>query len=331
MNHLRILFTIVLFSMIGRTLSAQPEIKLRPNETILLYADSFEGNLDYVYADVIKYAGFEMKEDTGLSGPERIRPNGALNNVSKLARVDIYLPKKCTGQMVVICPGGGYKGLTTFNGGLYTADWLLSKGVAVAIAKYRMPNGHWNVPLEDIQNVFRYCRSRSQEWGIDQIGVMGFSAGGHLAACASNFYVDQVTRPDFCILIYPVITYDYNLYRSGSRPSLLGKDEKWEGNMQKFNELVEYYSMEKQVHANTPPTFLAHCTDDKTLVVNSLLYYNKLFENNVYAELHVWPEGGHAWGFSNAKLERYRNDKFAYARKEFCASLDRWIKKMRTL
>jgi acetyl esterase/lipase len=331
MKYIKFVAIVLCFLSVTDNINAQPQIRLRPNETILLYADSFEGNVDPVFAKEVKYAGFDMKEDNGLTGPERIRSNGALNNVSNLARVDIYLPKKGTGQMVVICPGGGYKGLTTYNGGLYTAEWLLSKGIAVAIAKYRMPNGHWTVPLEDIHNVLRYCRSRAQEWGIDQIGVMGFSAGGHLAACASNLYVDKVTRPDFCVLIYPVITYDYDLYRSGSRPSLLGAEDKWEGNMQKFNELVEYYSLENQVHSNTPPTFLAHCTDDKTLVVNSILYYNKLFENNVYAELHAWPEGGHAWGFSKTNLKRYRNDKFAYARTEFCASLERWLRKMRTL
>lgn len=331
MNYIKFVALLLCLVFAAERATAQPQIKLRPDETILLYADSFDGNVDPIFGKEIKYAGFDMKEENELSGPERIRPNGALNNVSDLARVDIYLPKKGTGQMVVICPGGGYKGLTTYNGGLYTAEWLLSKGIAVAIAKYRMPNGHWTVPLEDMHNILRYCRSCSNEWGIDQIGVMGFSAGGHLAACASNLFVDNITRPDFCILIYPVITFNYDLYKSGSRPSLLGKDDKWVDQQQQFDELVRYYSMENQVTTATPPTFLAHCTDDKTLVINSLLYYTRLFEKNVYAELHAWPEGGHAWGFSKTNLKRYRNDKFAYARAEFCASLERWLKKMRAL
>lgn len=317
-------------ALVATVSNAQPKIKLLPDETILLYSDSFEGNLDPVHGKEIGYAGYQMEEENGYSGPEKVRPNGSINRVSDLARIDIYIPKKGTGQMVVVCPGGGYKGLASFNGGLYAADWLLSQGIAVAVAKYRMPNGHWKIPLADIHNIFRYCRAHAQEWDVDQIGIMGFSAGGHLAACASNLFVDEITRPDFCVLIYPVITFNYDLYRSGSRPSLLGPEEKWE-DKQKFNELVEYYSMENQVSSNTPPTFLAHCTDDKTLVVNSLLYYNKLFENNIYAELHVWPEGGHGWGFSATRIDSFKKDKFAYARKEFCKSLERWLQKMRDL
>ena len=323
-----ILLTVILaFSM--TTSQAQPKIKLRPDETVLLYADSFDGNVDPLFGKEIKYAGFEMEEENGYTGPEKVRPNGSINRVSDLARIDIYLPKKCTGQMVIICPGGGYKGLAQYNGGLYPAEWLLSKGIAVAVAKYRMPNGHWNIPLEDIHNIFRYCRAHADKWGVDQIGVMGFSAGGHLAASASTLYIDKTTRPDFCILIYPVITFNYDLYQRGSRPSLLGPDEKWKDNPQKFNELVKYYSLENQVTSDTPPTFLAHCTDDKTLAINSLLYYDQLAKNNVYAELHIWPEGGHGWGFSATKIDSFKNDRFAYARKEFCTSLERWLKNMR--
>ena len=139
MKYIKFVALVLCFVTVADNINAQPQIKLRPNETILLYADSFEGNVDPVFAKEVKSAGFGMKEDNGLTGPERIRSNGALNNVSNLARVDIYLPKKGTGQMLAICPGGGYKGLTTYNGGLYTAEWLLSKGIAVAIAKYRMP------------------------------------------------------------------------------------------------------------------------------------------------------------------------------------------------
>ena len=331
MKTLRFIILTLSLTFAVTEVCAQPHIKLRPNETVLLYSDSFEGNVDPIFGKGIKYAGFEMEEENGFSGPELVRNNGSIKNVSDLARIDIYFPKKSNGQMVIVCPGGGYKGLSSFNGGLYAADWLLSEGVTVAVAKYRMPNGHWNIPLADIHNVFRYCRAHADEWGVNQIGVMGFSAGGHLAASASTLYVDKTTRPDFCILIYPVITFNYELYQSGSRPSLLGPDKVWKGQEDKFNELAEYYSLENQVTADTPPTFLAHCTDDKTLVINSMLYYKKLFEKNVYAELHVWPEGGHGWGFSKTKIKKHSTDRFAYARKEFCTSLSRWLKKMRNI
>lgn len=323
----KVIFLVVV-PLLSFAAMAQPKIKLRPDETILLYAESFEGNTDPVYGKTILYARFEMTESNGLTGPETVRDNGAIKNVSDLARVDIYLPSKNTGQMVVVCPGGGYKGLSSYNEGIYVAEWFLSKGIAVAVAKYRMPDGHWRIPVADIHNVFRYCRAHAEEWGISQIGIMGFSAGGHLAASASNLYADNITRPDFSILIYPVITFNYDFYRSGSRPSLLGADAKWE-DAQKLNELVEYYSMENQVTENTPQTFLAHCTNDPTSVINSILYYNKLVEHKVPAEMHIWPEGGHGWGFSSEKIKGKGNDKFAFARKEFYTSLERWLKKMR--
>ena len=237
--------------------SAQPVAGLNPSQTVLLYADSFEGNIDPVYGKEIIYGGFRMKECNGMTGPETINARGMLGNVSDLARVDLYFPKKPNGQMVVVCPGGGYVKLSTYNEGQYVADWMLSKGITVAVVKHRLPDGHWNVPLEDVHNAFRYCRAHAQEWKVDQIGVIGFSAGGHLAACVSNLYVDAVTRPDFSILIYPVITFDYNIYRSGTRPGLIGADDKWVGNEERLNELVEYYSMEKRVSPETPQTFIS--------------------------------------------------------------------------
>ena len=204
--------------------AAQPVRGLKPSRTVLLYADSFEGNIDPVYGKEIVCAGFEMSESNELSGPETIDERGILKNVSDLARVDLYFPKKPNGQMIVVCPGGGYVKVSTYGEGQYVADWLLSKGITVAVLKYRIPNGHWNIPLEDVHNTFRYCRENAEKWKVDQIGVIGFSAGGHLAACASNLYTDAVTRPDFSILTYPVISFDYKVYRSGTRPSLIGAD-----------------------------------------------------------------------------------------------------------
>ena len=309
--------------------TAQPVAGLKPSQTVLLYADSFEGNIDPVYAKEIILGGFKMQDTNGLTGPETINEKGILRNVSDLARVDLYFPKKPNGQMVVVCPGGGYVKLSSYGEGQYVADWMLSKGITVAVVKHRLPNGHWTVPLEDVHNAFRYCRAHAEEWKVKQIGVIGFSAGGHLAACASNLFVDAETRPDFSILVYPVISFDYNVYRSGTRPGLIGKEEVWEGNEAKLNELVEYYSMEKRVSPDTPQTFISHSTNDKTLVDNSLLYYKSLITHKVPAEMHLWKTGGHGWGFSSEKLVGKGKDKFAAHRQEFYVALAKWLESIR--
>ena len=233
------------------TAFAQPNTKLRPDETVLLYADSFEDNVDPVYGKTITYAGFEMTEDNKLSGPENVPENGNIGNISKLARVDLYFPKKPNGQMVVVCPGGGYAIVSSYNEGVYVADWMLDQGITVAVVKYRLPNYRHKVPYSDVANAFRYCRAHAAEWGIDQIGVMGFSAGGHLAATASNLWTDAITRPDFSILIYPVITLNPGTTHHGTHKYLLG-----ENNMIK-ERFMDKYSLEKQVGRQTPPTFLA--------------------------------------------------------------------------
>lgn len=309
--------------------TSQPVAGLKPSQTVLLYSDSFEGNIDPVYGKEIIYGGFEMKETNGLTGPETIDERGILRNVSDLARVDLYFPKKPNGQMIVVCPGGGYVKLSTYGEGQYAADWLLSKGITVAVVKHRIPNGHWNVPLDDVQNAFRYCRAHAEEWKINQIGVIGFSAGGHLAACVSNLYVDDVTRPDFSILIYPVISFDYNVYRSGTRPGLIGKDEVWAGKEEELNELVEHFCMEKRVTPDTPQTFISHSTNDKTLVDNSLIYYKSLITHKVPVEMHLWKSGGHGWGFSSEKLVGKGKDKLAAHREEFYTALEGWLENIR--
>ena len=303
---------------------AQPNCNLRPNETVLLYADSFEGNVDPVYGEKISYAGFAMEKDNGLTGPEKMPANGNLGNVSKLARLDLYFPKKPNGQMVVVCPGGGYSILSTYNEGLYVADWFLSKGITVCVVKYRLPNFNHTVPYADVANAFRYCRANAESWGVKQIGVIGFSAGGHLAATASNLWTDAITRPDFSILIYPVITLTPGTTHHGTHKNLLG-----EKNMVK-EKYLDRYSLEKQACRFTPPTFLALSSDDATVPVeNSLRYYNKLVDVAVPVEMHIWPTGGHGWGFSSEKFKGKGKDKFAYARAEFEASLERWLEALR--
>lgn len=318
------IFTIAAALFTAAITFAQPNCNLRPNETVLLYADSFEGNVDPVYGEKISYAGFSMEKDNGLTGPEKMPANGNLGNVSKLARLDLYFPKKPNGQMVVVCPGGGYSILSTYNEGLYVADWFLSKGITVCVVKYRLPNFNHTVPYADVANAFRYCRANAESWGVKQIGVIGFSAGGHLAATASNLWTDAITRPDFSILIYPVITLTPGTTHHGTHKNLLG-----EKNMVK-EKYLDRYSLEKQACRFTPPTFLALSSDDATVPVeNSLRYYNKLVDVAVPVEMHIWPTGGHGWGFSSEKFKGKGKDKFAYARAEFEASLERWLEALR--
>ena len=306
------------------TVSAQPNTKLRPDETVLLYADSFEGNIDPVYGKTIKYAGFGMAKDNGLSGEEKIAKTGNIGNISKLARIDLYFPKKPNGQMVVICPGGGYSIVSSYNEGVYAAAWMLERGITVCVVKYRLPNGHSTVPHEDVENAFRYCRAHAAEWGVDQIGVMGFSAGGHLAATTSTMWTEQQTRPDFSVLIYPVITMEVGLTHKGTREKLITEKAIWN------EHISEKYSLENQVTRFTPPTFLAHCSDDFTVPVeNSLRYYNRLIDNDVKAEMHIWPRGAHGWGFNEDKYIGKGKDKFSYAREYYYEALERWLKEIR--
>ena len=311
---------------------AQPNSKLKPNQTLLLYPEGQEVN-----------KGLEGAQgpcvSNGWTKPEEINPKGNIGNITEPA-IDLYFPKKPNGQMVVVCPGGGYWIVSSYNEGVYVADWFLNQGISVCVVKYRLPYGHWEVPLTDVQNAFRYCRANAEKWGIKQIGVIGFSAGGHLAASTTNLYVDDATRPDFSILIYPVITMDWKYTHKGTRENLIGKDEIWnnkdvkvteyEAAQAKHAELVERYSLEKQVTEQTPPSFIAHCTDDKTVPVeNSLDYYRRLVECKVPAEMHIYPTGGHGWGFSSDKFVGKGKDKLGYARKEFETSLSRWLEGLR--
>ncbi len=317
---------------------AQPKTKLRPDETVLLYGAELVENTDPVVGKTLRSAGFEMTESNGLTGPETINEHGTLGNISVNARIDLYFPKKASGQMVVVCPGGGYAYVSSYNEGVYAADWLTSKGITVAVVKYRMPNGHWEVPLTDVQNAFRYCREHAAEWGVDQIGVMGFSAGGHLAASATNLFVDDVTKPDFSVLIYPVILMDDEYTHKGTKFLLTGRPDKWndksksvtewEADMAKYSGLLERYSLDLQVNDNTPTSFIAHCTDDRTVPVeNTLRYYRSLVEHNVPAEVHIYPKGGHGWGFSTVKNVGW--DGLGYCREEYFNSLERWLKSLR--
>ncbi len=316
-------------------MSAQPNTKLRPDKTVFLYQKAAVELSDPVQGKTKEALGLEIAEDNGYNEGEEISETGGIRKISENARFDLYFPKKPNGTMLIVCPGGGYGNVSSYNEGVYVAEWMKERGYTVAIAKYRLPNGHWEVPLTDIHNIFRYCRAHAAEWNVDKIGVMGFSAGGHLAASATTLYTDKETRPDFSVLIYPVIAIDKTPSHRGTRLNLIGNEEKWastEGKTaeewiadQKLHEeLVKKYTLSNDITPDTPPVFLAHCTDDKTVpVINSIIFYNGLVNNGVEAEMHIFPKGGHGWGFSS---ERYvEKDKIGYARDEFETLLARWL------
>lgn len=298
----------------------QNNIKVKPDQTLLLYPEGQHSDkgLEGAYGP--------LKANGITAEMEYMDDKGIIYKIGDGACIDLYFPENPNGQMVVICPGGAYWKICMGYEGSYVAEWLLERGISACVVKYRLPNFNFEIPLHDMQNVFRYCRANAEEWGISQIGVMGFSAGGHLAACVTNMFVDKATRPDFSILIYPVITMKKELTNPATRENLLGPDENWKGKEEELNELVEKYSMENQVKAETPVTFIAHCTDDKSVPVeNTIRYCNALVANGVETEVHIYPEAGHGWGYNSEKYVGKGNDRFAYARAEFEASLERWL------
>jgi len=218
----------------------------------------------------------------------------------QVPQIEVYLPNKrsVTGQAVIICPGGGYSILAYDWEGTDVAKLLNAHGIAAIVLKYRLPDSLSStapdqVPLMDAKQAMRIVREKAASWNINpnKIGIMGFSAGGHLASTLSTHFEEE-TKPNFSILIYPVISMDKSIAHMGSRNNLIGK--------QPSEELAKLYSNELQVTANTPPTFLIHATDDQSVPVeNSLLYYQALKKNKVPTEMHIYPAGGHGFGLAN--------------------------------
>ena len=243
--------------------------------------------------------------------------------------------------MVIVCPGGGYSIVSSYNEGVYVAEWLAERGITAAIVKYRLPNGHWEVPLADIQNTFRYCRENAGKWGVSQIGVMGFSAGGHLAVTTSLMYADAATRPDFSVFIYPVVTFDTTVTHMGTHDQLIGEEnsftgrngktwKEWDKAKRLYNMLEKRYSLENQVSSDNAPVFMALCSDDTTVPAeNSIRLYRSPLSCKVPVEMHIYPSGGHGWGFSAERYVGKGHDGFSYARDEFYDSLARWLEAQR--
>jgi acetyl esterase/lipase len=234
----------------------------------------------------------------------------------------VYLPseRNTSGQAVLVIPGGGYHAIAYTWEGTDVAKWLNANGIVAAVLKYRLPNDttsnivRYKSPLLDASRAIRIIKANAEKWNIDKnnIGVMGFSAGGHIASTLGTHFnqeknrndkIDSLSsRPDFMVLMYPVITMSGKSKHKGSTKNLLGENPS--------EELLDYYSNEKHVASDTPPTFLVHSSDDRSVPVkNSLLFYEALIKNNVSAEMHIYKKGGHGFSLANKKgyLSSWKN------------------------
>ncbi len=223
-------------------------------------------------------------------------PRTSNGDPEDMAKVWVYLPgaKKATGKAVVCCPGGGYQHLAMDHEGHDWAPFFNSQGIALIVVKYRMPHGHSNVPKEDAEEAMRIVRANASEWHINpqQVGIMGFSAGGHLASTIATKSFGEAAA-NFQILFYPVISMEQGVTHKGSRDNLLGKKPK--------RKVVNNYSSEQQVNKHTPRAFIVLANDDRSVPpTNSLAYYEELLNNKVPATLHIYPSGGHGFGIRQA-------------------------------
>jgi len=261
--------------------------------TVKVWPDGIPGSKsDPDYKEVITMTGDRITRCEKIVNPD----------------LTVFLPskEKANGAAVLICPGGGYGVLAFDHEGNDIAKWLNDNGIAGIILKYRLPSDRIMEnkpvgPLQDAQEAIRIIRRNAGNWNInpEKVGVIGFSAGGHLASTLSTHYAEKVyevkdntgARPDFSLLIYPVVTFDTTFTHRGSRNNLIGlkPDEK----------LVRHFSNERQVTRDTPPAFLVHSSDDKVVpVMNSIGYYKELQKNSIPSELHIFQKGGHGYGLS---------------------------------
>ncbi|MFK7923264.1 MAG: alpha/beta hydrolase [Bacteroidia bacterium] len=249
----------------------------------------------------------ELVEEANVGKDNKLR-------ISKVHEpiLDVYLPDSANGTSVIICPGGGYTILAWHWEGSSIAKWFNERGITAFVLKYRLP--HWEseecrseVALMDAQRAMRLVRSKATEMVLDpdKVGIMGFSAGGHLASTLATHFdrgdkdaplaVEREScRPDFAILMYPVVSFDPTIAHMGSRNNLLGKETSAEEEL--------YYSNEKQVTAQTPPTILIHADNDKSVVPeNSVAFYLALRKYGIPAALHIFTLGGHGFSFGEGK------------------------------
>ena len=274
----------------------QQEVKYYQDETIVIWDNN------------------KAPHSNGLEGEAyEDKPFRLVNTTKAVLYVYNADQAKATGQAVVICPGGGYGKLSMDQEGYLMAQWLAKNGIAAFVLEYRLPNGHREVPLEDAVEAIRIVRKKAKKYNIDpsKVGIMGFSAGGHLAASASNIPAVK-DRPNFSILFYPVVIANHYTSHRGSFRNLLGKG---------FTQAdADDFSMEKLASENTPPTILLLSDDDTTVpTAGAAMYYAALRYHGVKAAMYVFPEGGHGWG---------NYDKFSY-QKEWQHLLLRWLKELK--
>ncbi len=232
------------------------------------------------------------QESNGLQKPESFRDPEFIVDISDARMYAFPAPSdKANGTAVLICPGGGYSGVSQIKEGSEIARWFNNLGVTAFVLYYRMPNGHHTIPLKDAQTGLSIIYKNAKKWNIDRkkIGIMGFSAGGHLAATAGTHFKSKQQRPAFMILGYPVVTMDATFTHGGSRRNLLGENP--------TDDIVKLYSNELQVTKKTPPTFIVYAKDDGAVpIANSERLLNALQEKRVSAELQVYDLGGHGFG-----------------------------------
>ena len=263
-----------------------------------------------LYDTAIPPNGIAAPDEEALRDPKE--PFPFLLNVSRPS-LTIFLPVKPDAKLsaVIICPGGAYRGLSINKEGYNVARAFNKMGVAAIVLKYRVPSDRTMTdkttgPLQDVQQAFRIVRNNASMWHIDpgRIGIVGFSAGGHLAATASNQYAQPVlpddnapaVRPDFAVLVYPVISMRDDITHRPSRSNLLGPDPS--------AAQIAHYSNELATTAKTPPTFMVHAADDVTVsVANSFRYAEAMTQHGVPVELLVFPHGGHGFGLHNATTQ----------------------------
>lgn len=242
---------------------------------------------------------------------------GIVYNVSKVVNptLSVFVPTNgsANNTAIIICPGGGYAHLSIDKEGAKVAKWLNTLGITAFVLKYRLPSDLIMIdksvgPLQDAQEALRIVRRNAEKWKLDinKIGILGFSAGGHLSATLSTHYNDKIykrldsvsARPDFSILIYPVISMINEITHKGSRNNLLGKTT--------TDSLINFFSNEMGVTKETPSAFLVHATDDLSVPVeNSINYYLALKKHNIPAELHLYEKGGHGFGLGVEETSKH--------------------------
>ncbi len=216
------------------------------------------------------------------------------NSADSLSEMHVFLPEQPTGKAIVMCPGGGYSHLAFRHEGLWWTSWFNAQGMACIVVKYRLPEGNPELPVGDVERAIVTVRDSAASWHVNphDVGIMGFSAGGHLAATVSTIAPPE-SRPDYSVLVYPVISMDPTKGHRGSSEHLLGDK------LQDADTVLRYSPAQQISRETTPPTLLMLSSDDRTVppVTNAVEYYSQLQLKGCDCAMLIYPTGGHGWGF----------------------------------